>query len=105
MSEGYKKSDIQRNRQKVAVGLSLTSKDMATAADNHRIELGFPAEKVTLVTTGNLAVSVQAKVGNGNSNAAINATTTVATTTLTNMASSLEISYTSGSGRLVILAK
>lgn len=105
MSEGYKKKDIQRSRQKNDVTSHMTSGEMSSADDNQRLELGIAAEKVTLVTTGDLAVSVQPKAGTGNSHTAINASTTISTTTLNHMASALEITYTSGSGRLIVLAR
>ena len=104
MTEGYKKKDIQRKRQKVDNGISLSSNNLASADDNHRIELG-PIEKLTMATTGDLIVSVTPQIGDKNSNTAIVANNTTATTTLSNMAAAIEIAWTSGEGKVLILAK
>lgn len=103
--EGYKKKDKQRAVQKVHVGCSISSAVLDASNTTDRVELGFPAEKLTLVCTGDLACTVQPMIGSGNSNTAINATTTVSTTTLSHMAASVMITRVSGSGKLVILAK
>lgn len=102
--EGYKKKDIQRAIQKVHQGTAISSDDMS-AAGTQRVEIGFPAEKITMVTTGNLVASVTPKIGAGNANAAIVANGTAATTTSGNMFAAVEIAWTSGSGRVIILAK
>jgi len=104
-NEGYKKRDLGRVRQPVELGTSVSSNDMSSAADNHRIEIGMSAEKMTLVTTGNLVVDVQAQIGVANAHGVVAATTTPSTTVTTNMFSAVEVSYTSGSGKLLILAK
>lgn len=103
-TEGLKKRDIQRNVQKVHLGSSVSS-DVLSAAGTVRIELGFPAEKLTIVTTGNLAANVTPKLGAANSNTAIAATTTISTTTTSHMFCAVEIAWTSGSGQVLILAK
>lgn len=104
-AEGYKKKDIQRGVQRVHTGTSAISITIDASNLTDRIELGFPAEKVTIVTTGNLAASVQPMIGPANSNSAIAATTTPSTTTTSHMFSSLAISRTSGAGKVIILAK
>lgn len=104
-TEGYKKKDIQRAVQKVHTGTAISSQDLDATITTDRIEIGFPAEKLTLVTTGTLAANVTPKIGDTNANAAIAATTVVSTTVTGNMFSSVEISRTGGSGRVIILAK
>lgn len=104
-TEGYKKKDIQRSVQKVHLGSALSSKELDDTETTERVEIGFPAEKVTLVTTGDLEADVTPKLGSANSNSAISATTTIDTTTTTHMFTALEISRTAGSGKVLILAK
>lgn len=104
-TEGYKKKDIQRIRQPMELGASVSSDNMSSAADNQRLEFGTALEKMTIVTTGNLVVNVQAKIGNSDANVATAANTTASTVTTTNMFSAIEITYTSGEGKLLILAK
>lgn len=105
MNEGYKKKDIQRAVQKVHTGTTISSKELDGTTTTDRVEIGFPAEKVTLVTTGDLSADVTPKIGDANSNAAITATTAPSTTTTGNMFSAVEISRNSGSGKVLILAK
>ncbi len=104
-AEGLKKKDMQRGVQKVHLGACISSDEINTTLTTQRVELGFPAEKVTLVTSGDLAANVTPMIGNSNSNAAIAATTTPSTTTTTNMFSAVLITRTSGTGRVLILAK
>lgn len=104
-TEGLKKKDIQRAVQKVHTGTTVSSIELDGTTTTDRVELGFPVEKLTLVTTGDLAAQVTPKVGEANANAAIAATTTAGTTTTSNMCSAVEISRTSGSGKVIILAK
>lgn len=103
-TESHKKKDIQRAIQKVHLGAAISS-DELSAAGIVNLEIGFPAEKITLVTTGNLVANVTPKIGAVNANAAIAATTTISTTTTGNMFASVEIAWTSGVGRVIILAK
>ena len=103
MSEGYKKKDIQRAVKPDSVALSSKELDATTTSD--KIELGFAAEKMTVVTTGNLVAQVTPKIGSANSGSAVGASTTVASSTPANMFASVEISRTSGTGKLIILAK
>lgn len=103
--EGLKKKDKQRAVQKVHVGAAISSASLDGTTTTDRVELGFPAEKLTLVCTGDLACTVQPMVGPGNSHTAINATTTPSTTTLSHMAAAVMITRTGGSGKLIILAK
>jgi hypothetical protein len=103
--QGYKKKDLQRAVQKVHIGSSISSKELSEETPTERIEVGFPAEKLTLVTTGNLAATVTPKIGVANSNTGIAATTTPSTTTTTNMFSAVEISWVSGAGKVLLLAK
>lgn len=103
--EGLKKKDIQRGVQKVHQGTSVSSSTLDGTNTTERIEIGFPAEKVTLVTTGNLAANVTPMIGGANSNTAIAASTTPSTTTTSHMFSAVLISRTSGSGKVLILAK
>ena len=97
-AEGLKKKDIQRGVQKVKLGSSISSIELSLSVTSDVVELGFPAEKVTLVTTGNLAASVQPKAGPADSHTAISASTTISTTTTTHMFSALLITRTSGTG-------
>lgn len=103
--EGLKKKDKQRAVQKVHIGAAISSASLDGTTTSDRVELGFPAEKLTLVCTGDLAASVQPLVGPANANTAIAATTTASTTTLSNMCSAVQITRTSGSGKVIILAK
>jgi len=103
--EGLKKRNIQRTVQKVHVGSAVSSVQLDGSTTTDHIELGFPAEKLTVVCTGNLAATVQPLVGPANANAAINATTTPSTTVLTNMAASVVITRVSGTGTVIVLAK
>jgi len=104
-AEGLKKKDIQRGVQRVHLGTSTSSIPLDATTTTDRIELGFPAEKITLVCTGTLAATVQPMAGPANSNTAISATTTASTTTLSNMATAVVVTRTAGAGKLVILAK
>lgn len=104
-AEGLKKKDIQRGVQRVHTGTATMSIQIDASNTTDRVELGFPAEKVTLVTTGNLVASVQPMVGAANANTAISATTTPSTTTTSHMFTGVTITRTSGAGKLVILAK
>jgi len=103
--EGLKKKDIQRVIQKVHLGSSISSIELDSTITTDRVEIGFPAEKLTLVTTGDLAATVTPKIGSATANTGIAATTTTSTTTTSNMFSSVEITRTSGSGKVLILAK
>lgn len=98
------KKDIQRIVQK-GNGVSISSSEMASAEDNQRLEIGFPAEKVTLVTTGNLQATVTPKVGKADANSGIAATTTAGTTVTSNLFSAVEITWTSGTGKVLVLAR
>lgn len=104
-TEGIKKKDKQRFRQIVDNSASVTSIELDGTTTTARLELGFAVEKVTIVTTGNLAAQVTPKVGPADANTAIAASTTASTTTLSNMCSAVEISRTSGTGRVIVLAK
>ena len=103
--EGLKKRDIQRAVQKVHIGTSVSSEHLDDVNTTDRVELGFSAEKITLVTTGDLAATVTPVIGAATAHTAINATTTASTTTTTNMFSAVDIAWTSGSGKVLILAK
>lgn len=103
--EGLKKRNIQRIVQKVHVGSVISSVQLDGTTTTDHLELGFPAEKLTLVCTGNLAATVQPQVGAANANAGISATTTPSTTVLTHMAASVLITRVSGTGTLIVLAK
>lgn len=103
--EGYKKKDIQRGVQRVHVGSSVSSASLDASNTTDRVELGFPAEKLTLVCTGDLAATVQPLVGPANANTAISATTSPSTTTTSHMCSAVQITRTAGSGKVIILAK
>lgn len=104
-AEGYKKKDMQRGVQKVHTGTSVSSIQMDASNLTDRVEIGFPGSTVTLVTTGNLAASVQPIVGPANANASIAATTTPSTTTTSHMFTALVITRTSGVGKVLILVK
>lgn len=104
MTEGYKKKDIQSKRQKIDGTISISSKPMASADDNHSLKLGT-VEKLTMVTTGTLAVSVTPMIADKIANSAIAVTGTPSTTVLSNMAAGVKIVYTSGTGTLTILGK
>lgn len=104
-AEGLKKKDIQRGVQRVHAGTTTASITMDASNTSDRIEMGFPAEKASIVCTGTLAASVQPMIGNANSNAAISATTTPSTTTMSHLTSSFVITRTSGTGKVIILAK
>jgi len=105
VQEGYKKKDIQRVVQKVHTGTSISSIALDSSITSDRVEIGFPAEKVTLVTTGSLVAQVTPKLGAVTANVAISASTTISTTVTSNMFSALEIVRTSGDGKVIILAK
>lgn len=102
---GLKKRDIQRGVQKVHVGSAISSEELNASATSAKVELGFPAEKLTVVTTGNLVATVLPKIGAASSNAGIAASTTAITTVTSHMFSSVEITWTSGTGQVLILAK
>ena len=103
-TEGYKKKDLQRVLGR-GQGASVSTVLMDANTTEDRVEIGFPAEKVTLVTTGNLVVTAVPKIGDADAHAGIVANTTPGTTTTSNMFSSLEVTRTSGSGKLLILAR
>lgn len=105
MSEGAKKRDVQRQVQKVHQGTSVSSIELDADTTTTKVEIGFPAEKITLVTTGDLAAQVTPQIGGAAANAAIAASNTPSTTTTSNMFTVVSISRTSGSGRVLILAK
>ena len=104
-TEGYKKKDIQRAIQKVLFGSAVSSKQLNATETTDRVEVGFPAEKLTIVTTGTLTAQVIPKIGAANANAAIAASATAGTTVTSNMFASVEITRTAGEGRVIILAK
>lgn len=105
MAEGLKKKDIQRVVQKVHMGTAVSSIELDGTTTTDRVEIGFPAEKVTLVTTGDLAAGVLPKIGDANANTSIAATTTAGTTVTSNMFSAVVITRTGGAGKVIILAK
>lgn len=104
-TEGLKKKDIQRAVQKVHTGTTVSSSELDATNIEDRVEMGFPGEKLTLVATGDLAVNVTPQIGDADANTAIAVSSTAITTTTSNMFSSLKIERTSGSGRVIILAK
>lgn len=104
-TQGAKKRDLQRTVQKVHLGASVSSVELSADLTSTKVEIGFPAEKLTLVTTGDLVAQVTPKIGGAAANAAIAATTTTSTTVTSNMFSVVEISRTSGTGQVLILAK
>ena len=104
-TEGLKKKDIQRSVQKVKMGTAVSSATLDGTTTTDRVEMGFPAEKVTLVTTGTLTADVTPKVGPADANTAIAASGTASTTTTSNMFSAVEITRTAGEGTVIILAK
>ena len=98
-------SDIQRAVQKVHIGTAISSIQLDATELSDLVEIGFPAEKVTLVTSGDLVAQVTPKIGNANANIAIAASGTASTTITSNMFSALQITRTSGEGKVIILAK
>jgi hypothetical protein len=102
-TEGYKKKDIQRAVKPTNVALSSVDLDADTTTD--RVEMGFAAEKITVVTTGTLTANVTPKLGDAAANSAIAASTTASTTTTSNMFASVEIVRTGGAGKVIILAR
>ena len=102
-TEGAKARDIQRIA-KNGPGVALSSEELSSG-DTSRIEIGFPAEKFTMYTTGTLTAQVTPKIGDQDANPAVSATGTVSTTTTANMFAAVEITATGGTGKLVILAR
>lgn len=102
---GSQKRDIQRQVQKVHTGASVSSEELSATKTSTRIEVGFAAEKITVVTTGTLTADVLPKIGNADANATIGASNTASTTTTSNMFSAIEITRTGGEGKVLILAK
>ena len=105
MNEGLKKKDIQRAVQKVHTGTTVSSSELSNDKTFERVEIGFPAEKITVVTTGDLVADVIPKIGEVNANAPIAATTTTSTTITSNMFSAVRINRQSGTGKVILLAK
>lgn len=105
MNEGLKKKDIQRTVQKVKQGTTVSSKTLDATETTDVVEMGFPAERITVVTTGTLAASVQPKVGDANSGGAIAASGTASDSTPGTLFSAVEITRTGGEGKVIILAK
>lgn len=104
-TEGLKKKDIQRKVQKVHLGTAVSSIELNGTTTTDVVEIGFPAEKITLVTTGGLTANVTPKIGDADANTAIAASGTVSTTTTSNMFAAVQITRTAGTGKVIILAK
>jgi hypothetical protein len=103
-TQGYKKKDLNRVLQR-GNGVSVSTVLMDANTTEDTVEIGFPAEKVTLVTTGNLVVTATPKIGSANAHAGIVANNTVSTTTTSNMFTGIVVTRTSGAGKLLILAR
>jgi hypothetical protein len=104
-TEGLKKKDIQRAVQKVKMGTAVSSKKLDASTTTDRIEMGFPGERITVVTTGDLAAQVQPVVGPANTGGAIAASTTPADSTVSTLFSAVTITRTSGEGTVIVLVK
>lgn len=105
-TRGASKKDALRQVQMVRIGASVSSAVLDTDNTEDSVEIAFPAEKISVVTTGTLVATVTPKIGAANANAAIPATTTPsAVVTTSTLFSSVSISRTSGEGTVLILAK
>jgi len=105
MNEGLKKKDIQRSVQSVKTGTTVSSKELSATETTDVVEMGFPAERLTVVTTGTLAATVQPKIAQANAGGSVAASTTPGDSTPGVLFSAVEITRTGGEGRVIILAK
>lgn len=104
-TEGYKKKDIQRKRQLVQTGATISSIELDGTSTADRIELGFSAERFSVVTTGDLVADVTPLLGGVAVDTATSASTTPASDTPAHLFSALSISRTSGAGKVLIAVK
>ena len=90
--------------QKVHIGASTSSKVLDANTTEDTIELSFPAEKISMVTTGDLVAVVTGILGPANITIG-GASTTPSTVSPSHMFAGVKVVRTSGEGQLLILAK
>ncbi len=98
--------DTRAKRQAVTVDGIAGSNEINTTNTKEFIDLGMVAEKVTLLSTGNLAADVTLKIGEVTVGATINLVAgTPQTINPAHLVKGVSIVRTSGTGRVLILAK
>lgn len=103
MEKSLNKKNTSRKVQRVGTGYSI-SDTMGASKVEDSIELATPVDKVTIMTTGSLLVTVEGSIS-GTTFAVGNATTTPSTVVMTHLASGFKLTRTAGEGKIVILAK
>jgi hypothetical protein len=97
-------SKDNKQTQKVHVGTAVSSAKMSVSTTEDQIMFGFPAEKITMVCSGTLTVTVDGILGDVSVVLGAVAGTPV-TTVLTDMIAGVKITRTAGDGQLMVLAK
>jgi hypothetical protein len=102
MVGSYSKKDIRSLKQITLTGNETATTTMASATDTQVVELACPASKVTVQSTGDLAFSWAVSI-NGEDFVSVGAVAAgVLSSYNTHLVSTVQITWTSGSGKVVI---